>query len=1354
MKKFLLVALSFVLISTIGFSQTDRFWSSHLTSNEKIITDKAVARSSFPKEFKLFDLKISDLRQQLFTIVGENPINHSTIISLPNADGNVEKFEVFEASNFEPALQARFTTIRAFSGKGITDKYSTLKLSISPQGIQTMIFRTDKENEFIEPYSRDHSVYAVFKSQRTKGTGSWKCTTPDEDLSASLNARVDGTASTARPESNSGELRVMRLAQSCNGEYAAFFGASTAGTAADQAIVLAAFNATLTRCNGVYEKDLALHLNLISNTTAVIFYNPATDPYSTVTPPNYTQLGDWNAQLQTTLTNIIGAANYDIGHMFGSVGGGGNAGCIGCVCGALKGSGITSPGDGIPQGDNFDIDYVVHEVGHQLGGTHTFSMGIEAGGLTNREVGSGITIMGYAGITNQDVAPHSIDIYHAVSIAQIQTNLSTKTCPVTTNISATNATPVVAPVANYTIPKSTPFMLTGSATDANAGDALTYCWEQNESANASVSGVNSVASPTKLVGPNFLSFSPVASSSRTFPRLSTILAGAQVTGPLPGGDAGANIEALSSVARTLNFTLTVRDNSPYVSTGAVKVGQTAFTDMTVTVDATSGPFQVTSPNSIVTYATCSNQTVTWDVNNTTAAPVSCANVKISYSSDGGLTFPIVLAASTANDGSEVVSMPSTATTTGRIKVESIGNIFFDISNTNFTLAAPALDFNFGPTVPTVTTCPAAATLTASIPTTATGGFANPITLATTTGVPAGTTVTFAAATVAPGSAMVATLNNANTLAYGTYTIGISGTATGTCVKNTTITFTINPGAAPVLTTVAPQSICTFPTATATFAVTTVTTPVTYQWQSAPTAVGTFTNVTTGTGGNTASYTTATTPLNGSVYRCIVTSQCGVSTSNVATLTVNPIAASTLNPRDTVVCTGIPASFTAAATGTNLVYQWEVATALAGPYTNVVGGTGATTTTYTTANTVAGDNGNYYRLKITSTTCVNTVFSAIPARLTVNTNATITTQPTLTPTVCVNSSNTISVVAAFATGYKWQISTAAVPAFTDIPSATNSTYTIPTALLTMTGNKYRVQVLSSCVTGASVFSNEITLNVINPITITQAPVSASGCANENYTFSVVAAIAGLPTYQWQTGPTATGPFTNLVGSGANTPSYTINNASVLLNGTYYRVRMIGSCADSTTAPVQLLLSNRPSVVLTLPATSNTNPNVNNVITTTVSPVGNYIYNWKKNGNVIPNTLATTSIAIPVDDNGTYTVSITDPTTGCTSAISANSTITTNPLTSDNLALGKVFVYPNPVSTIMYVRFNTSTSATRGTMLNVYDERGARAFSKEYAITGTLGRMAVDMSKLQLGTYMVYIMDANGKKLAGTKVVKIQ
>jgi hypothetical protein len=467
----------------------------------------------------------------------------------------------------------------------------------------------------------------------------------------------------------------MRLAQSCNGEYANFFGATSP---AQVALVLAAYNATLTRANGTYEKDLAIHLNLIANTTAVIYYDPLTDPYTT--------LSNWNAQLQATLTANIGEANYDIGHMFGASGGGGNAGCIGCVCvDGQKGSGITSPADGIPMGDNFDIDYVVHEVGHQMGANHTFSFSSEGPGPAQKEVGSGITIMGYAGITPQDVAPHSIDTFHEASIAQIQANMANKTCPITTVMTA-NGPPVVAPVSNFTIPISTPFALTGSATDPQS-DPITYQWEQNDI--TTTTGAASVASPTKLTGPNWLTFPHTTSPTRTFPRLSTILSGLFVTPPLPGGDAGANIEALSSVSRTLNFRLTVRDNRPYVPSSTI--GQTQFTDMTVTVTNTSGPFMVTSPNTNVSVLGGGSFNVTWNVAGTTGAPVSTANVKISLSTDGGNTFPTVLAASTPNDGAEVVAIPAIAnTTTCRVKIEAVGNIYFDISDVNFTITGALL----------------------------------------------------------------------------------------------------------------------------------------------------------------------------------------------------------------------------------------------------------------------------------------------------------------------------------------------------------------------------------------------------------------------------------------------------------------------------------------------------------------------------------------------------------------------------------------------------------------------------------------------------------------------------------------
>ena len=299
MKKSLLTLLTFTCFTTL---MAQDYWSAH-TGTAAIVIDKSVTRKSFPANFKLFDLNISLLRRDLFSVIN-NASRQKVIIIIPNVKGQLEKFEMTETSNFDPQLQARFPEIRAFSGKGIDDRAATLKLSISPRGIQTMVFRTESENEFIEAYSGDHRVYAVFKSERTPGTLPWSCTTEDFKLSSDINAQALSALSSG------GTLKTLRLAQSVTAEYSNYFGATNASQVG---LVLAGINATLTRCNGVYEKDLALHLNLVSASTNVIYYNPATDPYADASTGAG---GAWNDQLQSTLTSVIGEANYDIGHLF------------------------------------------------------------------------------------------------------------------------------------------------------------------------------------------------------------------------------------------------------------------------------------------------------------------------------------------------------------------------------------------------------------------------------------------------------------------------------------------------------------------------------------------------------------------------------------------------------------------------------------------------------------------------------------------------------------------------------------------------------------------------------------------------------------------------------------------------------------------------------------------------------------------------------------------------------------------------------------------------------------------------------------------------------------------------------
>ncbi|MEN9928662.1 MAG: hypothetical protein RLZZ231_583, partial [Bacteroidota bacterium] len=413
MKKTLLLLVFSLVLSQFGFSQTEKAWSNFTGQDVKVAL--SAQRESFPQDFQLLNVDLAILKQTLLTATDRFAANSTNvIITLPNAAGKLERFRVYEASNFAPELQAQFPEIRSYVGHGLDDKTSIVRLSLDPRGIQTMVFRANTGAEFMEPYSDNGLVYAVYKSSRKKGKLPFTCSTPEEVLVHNL------TTEQITSRSNSGSLLTFRLALSCNGEYANYFGATSA---AQSALVLAQFNATMTRVNGVFEKDFAIHMNIVPQTTNVIYYDPTSDPYTT--------LANWNTQLQqalnTTLTGVgssisVNNAAYDIGHMFGSTGGGGNAGCIGCVCvdgsisgaGSTKGRGITSPSDGVPMGDTFDIDYVVHEMGHQFGANHTFSHNSEGAGV-NVEVGGGVTIMGYAGITNYNTHMNSIDIFHAVS---------------------------------------------------------------------------------------------------------------------------------------------------------------------------------------------------------------------------------------------------------------------------------------------------------------------------------------------------------------------------------------------------------------------------------------------------------------------------------------------------------------------------------------------------------------------------------------------------------------------------------------------------------------------------------------------------------------------------------------------------------------------------------------------------------------------------------------------------------------------------------------------------------------------------------------------------------------------------
>ncbi|MCB0447046.1 MAG: fibronectin type III domain-containing protein, partial [Gelidibacter sp.] len=636
-----LLCIIMLMSATMMFAQKENFWQKQTAvSNSKVKASK----QNLPKA-QTFSLNIDDLKQALAKAPKREIANgfSNVILSFPNPEGKMERFRIMEASNMDSELEAQYPNIKSYAGQGIDDPTAVIRFSVSPLGFQSMRLSATMPASFIEAYTNDLSQYTVFKrSDRLAAPDDFECTVTD-----AMNKNITGDA-TAMRNADDGILRRYRLAVSTTGEYTAYHG----GT---KALALAAINATMTRVNGVFENDFNVTMVLIANNDAVIYTNSGSDPY--------TSSSNYNSQLQSTLTSVIGEANYDVGHLFARASNNGNAGCIGCVCvNGQKGSGFTSRTD--PEGDPFDIDYVAHEIGHQFGGNHTWTFNGNEGTDAQMEPGSGSTIMGYAGITGAtDVQSNSDPYFHSRSIEQITNYIKSRSCQ--TNINTGNAVPTANAGSNYTIPKGTPFVLTGSGTDANSGDVLTYCWEQFDENNASTT----YPSTTATTGVAFRSYSPSTDTKRYFPRLETIKTGAT----------SWQWEAVPNVARTLNFRMTVRDNR---AGGAANNSD----DTVITVNGTAGPFVVNSPNTNVTWNAGTSQTVTWSVAGTTANGVNAANVDILLSTDGGNTYPITLVANTPNDGSQAIIVPNNQGSQNRIMVKGSNHIFFDISNTNFTIA--------------------------------------------------------------------------------------------------------------------------------------------------------------------------------------------------------------------------------------------------------------------------------------------------------------------------------------------------------------------------------------------------------------------------------------------------------------------------------------------------------------------------------------------------------------------------------------------------------------------------------------------------------------------------------------------
>ncbi len=431
-----------------------------------------------------------------------------------------------------------------------------------------------------------------------------------------------------------------------------------------------------------------------------------------------------------------------------------------------------------------------------------------------------------------------------------------------------------------------------------------------------------------------------------------------------------------------------------------------------------------------------------------------------------------------------------------------------------------------------------------------GSFTTPINL-TASGNPGGTTVAFGTnpLTTTTTSSTV-TLNGTNTLSAGSYVVTVTGTA-GAIVQTSNITFTITAGAGPAIgTQPLPQTVCAG--ADATFS---VVATGTYQWQVSTAAVPAFTNI---GGATSASYTVtgATAGLNGNQYRCVVSSQCGSTNSNPAVLTVNTAPAIATHPQSVTLCAGSNNTFTVAASGSGLTYQWQVSTIAVPAFTDIPT---ATSASYTVTGITAGMNANQYRCVVTGTCTPAAASNA--ATLTVVTSVTVTSQPA-SIAVC-DGGNTSFTVAGSGSGviYQWQVDpgTGFVNITNGAPysGATSATLAITGATTALNTYQFRCQLSNATCTTPGV-SNAATLTVNTLPVISTSPSSVTICVGANNTFSVAATGTGI-TYQWQMNTTAAPTFVDIATATANT--YTVNSVTAGMNGNQYRCISIRNLCTS-------------------------------------------------------------------------------------------------------------------------------------------------------------------------------------------------
>jgi len=748
--------LLFLFLANAVWAQNAPFFKS--VSTEKNSLAEGVSQVALPNKFDAYRLDEAGLRAVLESAPWEftpEATQRKCVISVPLGNGKMEEFSVWRIAMLDAELAEACPYIRTYAGVSLSDSRRTVRFSTTLRGFRALVLQPDFGSAMVKPISPGQagSLYIAYDRADASDNDSQK----GFRTGVASNGTVwfgDGEERFVPPAEDRGQeldpvrLKVYRFCVAAPGEFTQDHG----GT---KPLALSAVTEYTNSVSAVFERDIDIRLQLTAATQYVMFTDPNTDPF----PGGSNE--DFMSQNSGVLNEYTNFNSHDLGHVY-IRGGGGVASAIGNVCSLSKAQGC-SAGSGIGDyGDRF-LFVVGQEVGHQLGGGHTWSH-CGAGDNEQRqsqtafEPGSGSTIMSYVGGCGPDNIQFQGDLYyHGGSIEEIKTYVTfIVTCG--TWLTTSNNPPVVTlPYQdNFNIPISTPFELNGSAIDPD-GDPLIYTWE----------GID--AGPETPLGEPlgntaiFRSWPAVDVTNRIFPRLSTILAN--------GFNAA---EQLPTYTRDLTFRLTARDNKP--DGGGVGWADVAFKAVEV-----AGPFLVVSPNTASTIWRVGELIeVKWEVANTNAAPVNCQKVNIRLSTNTGLDYPIMLAENTENDGSQYVLVPNNLTSLARVRIEAADNVFFDLSNANFKIQAPVQpSLTLGLSIDASIVC-LPDNFSTVINTASVLGYNTPVVLDLLGNLPPGATASFSTTNLNPGESSTLSIDLQSVAVEGNFTFtvrAISGSDT-------------------------------------------------------------------------------------------------------------------------------------------------------------------------------------------------------------------------------------------------------------------------------------------------------------------------------------------------------------------------------------------------------------------------------------------------------------------------------------------------------------------------------------------------------------------------------------------------